>query len=170
MAIAKTTKIVLVISTVLIIAGIGAYIIKKRKKVKVEEPKIEPKKVEEILSDVFENLNFNIGKAEIKKESLPYLDKLADTLIKAKNWTLDIEGHTDNVGTDEYNIKLSQNRADAVKNYLVSKGVLAETITAKGFGEKNPLTDNNSQINKEKNRRVEFKIKKPNNEIITTII
>jgi len=170
MAIAKTTKIVLVIATVLIIAGIGAYIIKKRKKVKVEEPKIEPKKVEEILSDVFENLNFNIGKAEIKKESLPYLDKLADTLIKAKNWTLDIEGHTDNVGTDEYNIKLSQNRADAVKNYLVSKGVLAETITAKGFGEEKPLTDNNSQINKEKNRRVEFKIKKPNNEIITTII
>lgn len=170
MAIAKTTKIVLVIATVLIIAGIGAYIIKKRKKVKVEEPKIEPKKVEEILSDVFENLNFNIGKAEIKKESLPYLDKLADTLIKAKNWTLDIEGHTDNVGTDEYNIKLSQNRADAVKNYLVSKGVLAEIITAKGFGEEKPLTDNNSQINKEKNRRVEFKIKKPNNEIITTII
>lgn len=170
MAIAKSTKIVLVIATVLIIAGIGAYIIKKRKKVKVEEPKIEPKKVEEILADVFDNLNFNIGKAEIKKESLPYLDKLADTLIKAKNWTLDIEGHTDNVGTDEYNIKLSQNRADAVKNYLVSKGVLDETITAKGFGEKNPLTDNNSQINKEKNRRVEFKIKKPNNEIITTII
>lgn len=170
MAIAKSTKIVLVLATVLIIAGIGAYIIKKRKKVKVEEPKIEPKKVEEILADVFDNLNFNIGKAEIKKESLPYLDKLADTLIKAKNWTLDIEGHTDNVGTDEYNIKLSQNRADAVKNYLVSKGVLDETITAKGFGEKNPLTDNNSQINKEKNRRVEFKIKKPNNEIITTII
>ena len=65
MAIAKTTKIVLVIATVLIIAGIGAYIIKKRKKVKVEEPKVEPKKVEEILSDVFENLNFNIGNAEI---------------------------------------------------------------------------------------------------------
>lgn len=170
MSISKTTKIVLVIATVLIIAGIGAYIIKKRKKVKVQEPKIEPKKVEEILSDVFENLNFNIGKAEIKKESLPYLDKLADTLIKAKNWTLDIEGHTDNVGTDKYNMKLSQNRADAVKNYLVSKGVLIETITAKGFGEQKPLTDNNSQINKEKNRRVEFKIKKPNNEIITTII
>lgn len=170
MGISKSTKIVLGIAFVLIIAGIGAYIIKKRKKVKVEEPKIEPKKVEEILSDVFENLNFNIGKADIKKESLPYLDKLADTLIKAKNWTLDIEGHTDNIGSDKYNMQLSQNRADEVKKYLVSKGVLAETITAKGFGEKNPLTDNNSQINKEKNRRVEFKIKKPNNEIISTII
>jgi outer membrane protein OmpA-like peptidoglycan-associated protein len=114
-------------------------------------------------------LNFEFGKAEIKKDSFPYLDKLADTLLKSKNWTLEIQGHTDDKGTDDYNIKLSKNRADAVKKYLVSKGVVADSITAKGLGESTPLVPNDSDANREKNRRVEFKITKPNNEVVTTI-
>ena len=67
-------------------------------------------------------------------------------------------------------MKLSQSRADSVKKYLVSKGISADLITAKGFGETKPLVPNDSDANREKNRRVEFKITKPNNEVITTIV
>jgi outer membrane protein OmpA-like peptidoglycan-associated protein len=163
MALSKTTKIVLVVGGIALIIGVGAYIYMNRPKPKKEE------KTDEVLADVFDNLNFEFGKADIKKESLPYLDKLAETLLKAKNWTLEIQGHTDDKGSDEFNLKLSQNRADAVKNYLVSKGIVADTITSKGFGESIPLVANDSDANREKNRRVEFKITKPNNQVITTI-
>jgi hypothetical protein len=165
MALSKTTKIVLVVGGILVIAGVGAYIyMNRRKPTKVVD------NTDEVLADVFDNLNFEFGKADIKKESLPYLDKLADTLNKAKNWTLEIQGHTDDKGGDDFNMKLSQNRADAVKNYLITKGVLLDTITAKGFGESKPLVPNDSDANREKNRRVEFKITKPNNQVVTTIV
>lgn len=164
MALSKTTKIVLIVGGILVIAGVGAYIYMNRPK-----PKKKDDNTDEVLGDVFDNLNFEFGKADIKKESLPYLDKLADTLLKSKNWTLEIQGHTDDKGGDDFNMKLSQNRADAVKNYLITKGVLLDTITAKGFGESKPLVPNDSDANREKNRRVEFKITKPNNEVITTI-
>lgn len=162
MALTRKTKIVLVVGAIVIIAGIGAYIYMNRRKPKKDE------NTDEVLKDAFDNLNFQFGKAEIKKESLPYLDKVADTLLKAKNWTLEIQGHTDDKGSDKYNLTLSQNRADSVKKYLVSKGVSADTITATGFGESQPLVPNDSDANREKNRRVEFKITKPNNEVITT--
>ena len=165
MALSKTTKIVLVVGGILVIAGVGAYLyMNRRKPTKVVD------NTDEVLADVFDNLNFEFGKADIKKESLPYLDKLADTLNKAKNWTLEIQGHTDDKGGDDFNMKLSQNRADAVKNYLITKGVLLDTITAKGFGESKPLVPNDSDANREKNRRVEFKITKPNNQVVTTIV
>ena len=166
MALSKTTKIVLIVGGIIIIAGVGAYIYMNR-------PKPIPKQEEdtdEVLADVFDNLNFEFGKADIKKDSLPYLDKLAETMLKAKNWTLEIQGHTDDKGSDEFNLKLSQSRADAVKKYLVSKGVIADTITSKGFGESVPLVTNDTDANREKNRRVEFKITKPNNQVITTIV
>jgi OOP family OmpA-OmpF porin len=164
MALTKTTKNVLVVGAIILILGVGAYIYMNR-------PKPKPKKednTDEVLKDAFDNLNFQFGKAEIKKDSLPYLDKLVETLLKAKNWTLEIQGHTDDKGSEQYNLKLSQNRADEVKKYLVSKGVSADTITAKGFGESQPIVANDSDANREKNRRVEFKITKPNNEVITT--
>ncbi len=166
MALSKTTKVVLVVGTICIIVGVGAYIYMNRPK--PQKPK-KAENIDEVLSDVFDNLNFEVGKAEIKKDSLPYLDKLAETLLKAKNWILEIQGHTDDKGSDDYNMKLSQSRADSVKKYLVSKGIVADTITAKGFGEKNPIIANDSDSNREKNRRVEFKITKPNNEVISTI-
>ena len=164
MALSRTTKIVLIVGGIIIIAGVGTYIYMNRPKPKKEES------TDEVLADVFDNLNFEFGKAEIKKDSLPYLDKLADTLLKAKNWTIEIQGHTDDKGSDDYNLKLSQNRADAVKKYLISKGVSADTITSKGFGESVPLVANDIDANREKNRRVEFKITKPNNQVVTTIV
>jgi outer membrane protein OmpA-like peptidoglycan-associated protein len=164
MALSRTTKIVLIVGGIIIIAGVGTYIYMNRPKPKKEE------NTDEVLADVFDNLNFEFGKAEIKKDSLPYLDKLADTLLKAKNWTIEIQGHTDDKGSDDYNLKLSQNRADAVKKYLISKGISADTITSKGFGESVPLVANDIDANRKKNRRVEFKITKPNNQVVTTIV
>lgn len=164
MAITKTTKTILIVGGILVLAGVGAYFLLRRKK-----PNPIADNTNDVLKDVFDNLNFEFGKAEIKKDSLPYLDSLADTMLKAKNWKLDIEGHTDDKGGEELNMKLSQSRADAVKNYLVSKGILADVITAKGYGKTKPLVPNDSDANREKNRRVEFKITKPNNEVITTI-
>jgi outer membrane protein OmpA-like peptidoglycan-associated protein len=161
MVLGKKTKIALVVGAVLLVAGVGVYLYMNRPK-KQEE-------TDEVLADVFDNLNFEFGKAEIKKDSFPYLDKLADTMLKSKKWTLEIQGHTDDKGTEDYNLKLSQNRADAVKNYLISKGVVADKITSKGFGETKPIVANDSDANREKNRRVEFKITKPNNEVVTTI-
>ena len=161
MALGKKTKIALVVGAVLLVAGVGVYLYMNRPK--------KQEQADEVLADIFDNLNFEFGKAEIKKDSFPYLDKLADTMLKSKNWTLEIQGHTDDKGTEDYNLKLSQNRADAVKNYLVSKGVVADTITANGFGETKPIVANDSDANREKNRRVEFKITKPNNEVVTTI-
>jgi outer membrane protein OmpA-like peptidoglycan-associated protein len=164
MALTKTTKIVLIVGGIIIIAGVGAYIYMNRPKSKKEEDNTS-----EVLSDVFDNLTFEFGKSDIKKESYPFLDKLADTLNTAKNWTLEIQGHTDDRGSDDFNMKLSKSRADSVKNYLITKGVFLDSITAIGFGESKPLVPNNSDANREKNRRVEFRITKPNSEVITTI-
>jgi outer membrane protein OmpA-like peptidoglycan-associated protein len=161
MAMTKTTKTVLVVGTILVLAGVGAYFYFRRK------PKPQPQPQPNILQDAFDNLNFDFGKATIRESSFSSLDTLAQTLIDAKNWKLDIAGHTDDKGSDEYNLKLSQNRANAVKDYLVKKGVNAETITAQGFGESKPIVPNDNDSNRERNRRVEFKITKPNNEVIT---
>jgi outer membrane protein OmpA-like peptidoglycan-associated protein len=161
MAMTKTTKTVLVVGTILVLAGVGAYFYFRRK------PKPQPQPQPNILQDAFDNLNFDFGKATIRESSFSSLDTLAQTLIDAKNWKLDIAGHTDDKGSDEYNLKLSQNRANAVKDYLVKKGVNAETITAQGFGESKPIVPNDNDANRERNRRVEFKITKPNNEVIT---
>jgi outer membrane protein OmpA-like peptidoglycan-associated protein len=69
-----------------------------------------------------------------------------------------IEGHTDNAGDDDKNMKLSEDRAAAVKTYLVSKGVSEDRITSEGFGETMPIADNNTAAGKTKNRRVELKV------------
>ena len=72
--------------------------------------------------------------------------------------TIRVEGHTSNAGDDDANMKLSQDRADAVKAYLVSKGISADRITAEGFGETMPIADNNTASGRAKNTRVEIKM------------
>ena len=95
-------------------------------------------------------MNFDFGKSTIRENSFPALDKLAKTLVEAKNWKIDIDGHTDDKGSDSFNQKLSQDRANAVKSYLVSKGVTADTIIATGFGETKPIVKNDSDANRER--------------------
>ncbi len=106
------------------------------------------------------NINFETGKAKLMTKSLPELDKLAKYLNKNSEIKIQINGHTDNVGTEKFNKHLSENRAKAVKNYLVSKGIQENRITYKGFGSSQPIATNYTQKGREKNRRVEFKILK----------
>lgn len=120
----------------------------------------KPKTPKETLKDVFDNLSFEFGKAVILPSSFPYLDELADVLSKDSTWKLRIVGHTDNVGSDTANQKLSEKRAIAVSNYLVTKGIDASRITAEGKGETMPIASNDTPEGREKNRRVEFFIAK----------
>lgn len=77
-----------------------------------------------------------------------------------KTLVVEISAHTDDKGSDDYNNKLSQNRAESVVKYLTSKGIIAERLVAKGFGKTLPAVPNDSDENRAKNRRVEFKILK----------
>jgi len=83
------------------------------------------------------------------------IDKLAEFLKKNPNRNLLIEGHTDNTGNEDFNLKLSQQRADAVRDQLVSRGIAPERITTKGYGPKYPAVDNDSSAGRQQNRRVE---------------
>jgi OOP family OmpA-OmpF porin len=71
---------------------------------------------------------------------------------------VEVAGHTDNVGTDAYNLKLSQGRATAVRDYFVSQGVPSSQLTVKGYGESDPIADNNTDEGRERNRRSELRI------------
>ncbi len=98
---------------------------------------------------------FAFDKATLSPEAFRNVDKLADFLRKHPNRSVLIEGHTDSVGSDEYNLDLSKKRADAVKNSLVTKGVGEDRITPKGYGKKYPVASNNTSEGRQQNRRVE---------------
>jgi len=114
-----------------------------------------PKFAADILKDAFDNLEFEFGKANIRESSYSSLDKLAGLLVN-QVYTLKISGHTDNVGSDKFNFKLSKDRAEAVKTYLVSKGANASKIEATGYGEYQPIATNDTPEGRAKNRRVEL--------------
>ncbi|QHT72199.1 OmpA family protein [Rhodocytophaga rosea] len=106
------------------------------------------------LKKAFDNLLFETGKDVIKTSSYSSLNDLAKVLVNNPQANLHLEGHTDNVGEDDANLTLSQNRSESVKRYLVSKGVTEERITTDGFGESKPVADNDSDKGRSLNRRV----------------
>ncbi|MES2374323.1 MAG: OmpA family protein [Bacteroidota bacterium] len=108
-----------------------------------------------IVDEAIRNLEFDFGKSTIRARSLPYLTRVADMLVK-KGFSLKLAGHTDNVGSDAANMKLSKNRAESVKSYLVSQGVNSGKIEATGYGESQPIATNKTDAGRQKNRRVEF--------------
>jgi OmpA-OmpF porin, OOP family len=107
-----------------------------------------------------ENIYFDFGKSDVKTESYPELDKILRLMSENPGIKIEIDAHTDNVGSDDYNLKLSQARAESVLNYLVSNGIFVSRLKAKGYGSSKPVADNNSEQGRQKNRRVEFKISK----------
>jgi outer membrane protein OmpA-like peptidoglycan-associated protein len=109
-------------------------------------------------SVVLEDLHFDIAKHSIKQSSYESLDKLAAYLIRKGTIKIRIEGHTDHVGTSESNSRLSTNRAKAVQEYLVKKGVKAELMTSVGMGDEHPIADNETPEGRAKNRRTEIHI------------
>jgi OmpA-OmpF porin, OOP family len=104
-----------------------------------------------------DNVFFDTGKSTLKPESSKELNELAEYMNLKKSLVIEIAGHTDNVGNKDANLKLSQERAAAVKAFLVKKGVASERVVAKGYGDSQPIADNSTEEGKQKNRRTEVR-------------
>jgi OmpA-OmpF porin, OOP family len=107
---------------------------------------------------VLENVQFDFGKTTLRSQSYETLNKLAEYLKRKGEINIEIDGHTDNVGAPERNISLSLERAKSILNYLIKKGISKKRITVKGYGDLQPISDNNSEKERQKNRRIEIKI------------
>jgi OOP family OmpA-OmpF porin len=124
------------------------------------EPKPERVTVKQDRIEIKEKIMFDVDKATIKPESHGLLDEIVGVVQKNQQLKkISIEGHTDSDGSDKYNRKLSDQRAGAVKAYLVEHGVVEQRLASIGYGESAPIADNGTAEGKEKNRRVEFLIK-----------
>lgn len=106
------------------------------------------------------NIEFEFGKSSIKGKGFIILNRVAQILKKYKNYQVEISGHTDNVGTEEANLKLSKARAEAVRDYLVSKGISESRLITEGYAFQFPVADNSTDSGRRKNRRVEFMLLK----------
>jgi outer membrane protein OmpA-like peptidoglycan-associated protein len=120
------------------------------------EPSPEQKKVVDM---AMRGLQFETGKAVILSSSLPVLNELADILTEDQSLRLEVSGHTDNVGSSEDNLKLSKDRAEAVKAYLKTRGIAEARIFCEGFGDSRPVADNGTEEGRSINRRVEMQLK-----------
>jgi OOP family OmpA-OmpF porin len=110
-----------------------------------------------VVDEAIRNLEFDLGKSTIRSTSFATLNRVADLLIE-KNFSLKLAGHTDNTGSMALNLRLSKNRAEAVKAYLVSKGANASRIEATGYGPNQPIASNATAEGRQQNRRVEFSL------------
>ena len=107
---------------------------------------------------VLVGVNFDNNSSKLTAESYPIVYDAAKTLLKNPDVKVAIEGYTDNVGSESYNKKLSEKRAEVIKNYLVGKGIAASRLTTSGNGESNPVADNATADGRAMNRRIEFKV------------
>jgi len=107
---------------------------------------------------ILEKVYFATGKAKILKKSNELLEQVAGVIKSKPDMKVRVEGHTDDVGKDAKNMKLSQKRADSVKDFLIKEGVLEAALVAEGKGETTPIADNSTKEGKAQNRRVEFHI------------
>jgi outer membrane protein OmpA-like peptidoglycan-associated protein len=105
---------------------------------------------------VLRGVNFHTDSDQLTEESSAILDGVAATLVANPEIKLEVSGHTDSDGDDAYNKELSQRRAARVKAYLVEKGVAAGNLVARGYGEEQPITGNETASDKAQNRRVEL--------------
>lgn len=169
----KGQKIALIIGSIVILGGVGFLLYRRFKNrsecekkggkwdAKTKTCKIDaPKQFQEVIAKAYDNLTFKTGSAEITKASYPFLDGIAEYMKENPSFTLSIVGHTDSQGDEAYNQKLSEDRAEAVKSYLIKKGVGEIVINASGKGESEPIADNNTAEGREKNRRVVFAVTK----------
>src|SRR5690606_9653249 len=102
---------------------------------------------------------FDFAKAELKPEAFPELERVVELMRARPAMVIEVGGHTDNIGSDEFNQNLSEQRANAVLKFIVSKGIDKGRVTAVGYGEKKPRVSNDDEESgRELNRRVEFRI------------
>ncbi|MES2681535.1 MAG: OmpA family protein [Bacteroidota bacterium] len=106
------------------------------------------------------NVFFDVNKSLLRAESYPELERLAGLMSQNSKMQIELSGHTDNAGSDEANLKLSDDRVKSVYEYMISLGVNAERLKYKGYGETKPVATNDSEEGRQQNRRVEFAILK----------
>ena len=109
-------------------------------------------------SIVLNNIFFEYDKYELQEKSITELDRVVQFLTDNPKIKVEISGHTDNKGSDAYNLQLSQKRAQAVADYLIKKGLDVKRLKQIGFGSTKPITPNDTDENRQRNRRIEFKI------------
>jgi len=140
-------------------AIIGRDMDKQAEEIKSDIPGAKVERVEEGIKVEFnEKILFAFSQSNIGDSAKKNLDALVAVLNKYPNTNIEIQGHTDSRGTDEYNMGLSIRRAEAVKTYLQNQGIDASRMTTKGFGESAPAYSNDTQEGMAQNRRVEFLI------------
>lgn len=119
---------------------------------------IEVARVEPNATIRLNNIFFDFDKFTLRSESYPELNRVAEFLEEQPSIKVEIAGHTDNIGTEEYNMSLSKKRAESVTNYLIKKGISRDRINATPFGESRPRDTNETKEGRQNNRRVEFTI------------
>ncbi|MER3497885.1 MAG: flagellar motor protein MotB [Chitinophagaceae bacterium] len=134
------------------------FLLAKKNPDSTYEKNIALQPIELNASVVLNNIFFETNKYELDPKSQAELDKLVELLNENPTLKIEISGHTDNIGKPADNLTLSNNRAKAVVNYLNSKGINAQRLTAKGFGETKPITDNKTEDGRAKNRRTELRV------------
>ncbi len=105
-----------------------------------------------------DNVHFDVGKATLRPESFSELEELVAYLKNKEGIKIEIGGHTDNAGKDADNLRLSQQRADAIRNYVLKKGIQPVRVTAKGYGASQPVADNDTDEGRQLNRRTEVRV------------
>ena len=105
---------------------------------------------------IVNGIRFDVNKSTIKPESMGAINEIYNLMKENPDLKFSVEGHTDSQGDDAFNMKLSQERAEAVMNTLVKMGISADRLTAKGWGESKPISNNASPEDMANNRRVEF--------------
>lgn len=114
--------------------------------------------VKQLFQKALQGIQFETGRAVIKPISYPIMDAIVKVMKDNPSYKLIIGGHTDNVGSDETNMTLSKDRADAVANYVITKGINPLRLSSSGFGEGTPVDTNDTAAGRTRNRRVEFKV------------
>jgi outer membrane protein OmpA-like peptidoglycan-associated protein len=155
-------KGILIGATVGGIAGaiIGSYMDQHARKLKQDLGKsADVERVGESILVTFDSgIMFDVDSYALKASTRANLDKMAETMKQYDKTEIIVMGHTDATGSDDYNQKLSENRASSVSRFLQQNGITAKRLTTKGFGEQKPVASNNSASGREQNRRVEIAI------------
>lgn len=139
--------------------GIGRYMDKQAEELEKDLEGAEIERVGEGIKITFrEGIQFALNSSELSETSKTNLDDLAETLKKYDDTNILIEGHTDITGTREYNMGLSEERAESVADYLKDLGVAGKRLTTEGYGPDQPVAENDSDYGRQQNRRVEVAI------------
>ena len=139
---------------------VDTLIIERIDTVFIESPMASDREVKDALVSASDHLEFQNDKSIILKKSYGDLEALTNLLLIREELNISLAGHTDNNGTESYNMRLSKNRVEAVKKFLISNGVDGNRIKTSYFGESKPISDNKTEGGRSKNRRVEMNINK----------